>query len=528
MAAHAIRAPLVRLRVGSLDDARLAELAATGDERAFEVLYDRHHRPLLGFCRHMLGSQDEGEDALQQTFLRAHRALLAQGAPDDLRPWLFAIARNRCLTMLAARKAAAVPVEEVEPATDGLSDRVERNSELRDLLRDIARLPDEQRSALVLAEIGDLSHAEIAQVIEVPTGKVKALVHQARTRLIADREARETPCEDVREVLATATGGELRRGPLRRHLALCDGCSAYKEAVTKQRASLALVLPVLPSAGLKDTILGALGGGGGGAAAAAGGAAAGGAAASGAGAGAALTGGGAGSGLAAKLAIGAALATGAGGGAVVVEQAVHSPERPGSAAVASGKGAAMAPKAKIALPAGAGAAGAGSLLVDNPDPLRGSETGRANRESSAERRAERARRREREARERAAAKQRRIDDRRKAADDRAAAKDRRTAGREQDALDRAAAKDQRTTERDQRKQSRPANGPNERSTTTGPAAKPAPTIREPNPNAGSGANSGTERVKASPTPTAPSPALAPATGKSGQGKGRAIVEEVSP
>src|SRR6188472_2075004 len=279
MAATAIRLPLTRLRVGRLDDARLAELAATGDERAFEVIYDRHHRPLLGFCRHMLGSQEEGEDALQQTFLRAHRSLLSQGAPDELRPWLFTIARNRCLTMLAARKAAAVPVEEIEPSTDGLSAGVESRSELRDLLADIARLPDDQRSALVLSEIGDLSHAEIAQVIDVPTTKVKALVHQARTRLIADRDARETPCEDVRELLATASGGELRRGPLRRHLAICDGCRAYKEAVTEQRASLALLLPVLPSVGLKDSILGALGGGGGGAAAAAGGAAAGSAAA---------------------------------------------------------------------------------------------------------------------------------------------------------------------------------------------------------------------------------------------------------
>ena len=95
MAATAIRMPLVRLRAGRLDDARLAELAAAGDERAFEAVYDRHHRPLLGFCRHMLGSQDEAEDALQQTFLRAHRSLLGQGPPDDLRPWLFAIARNR-------------------------------------------------------------------------------------------------------------------------------------------------------------------------------------------------------------------------------------------------------------------------------------------------------------------------------------------------------------------------------------------------------------------------------------------------
>src|SRR5918994_1419338 len=283
MATTAIRTPLVRLRAGRLDDARLAELAATGDERAFEVIYDRHHRALLGFCRHMLGSQEEGEDALQQTFLRAHRSLVAQGAPDELRPWLFAIARNRCLTMLAARRTAAVPIEDLEPATEGLSAGVEERADLRELLGDIGRLPDEQRSALVLAEVGDLSHAEIAAVIEVPTAKVKALVHQARSRLIADRDARDTPCQDVREQLSTARGGELRRGPLRRHLTLCDGCRSYRDAVAEQRSALALVLPVLPSAGLKDTIFGALGGGGGGAPAAAGSRAAGGAAPSGGG-----------------------------------------------------------------------------------------------------------------------------------------------------------------------------------------------------------------------------------------------------
>src|SRR5215216_7805737 len=174
-------------------DERLVAALRRGDEKAFEAIYDRHHRALLGFCRHMLGSQDEGEDALQQTFLRAHRSLVTQGPPDELRPWLFAIARNRCLTMLAARKAAAMPVEEIEPATDGLSAGVEERADLRALLGDIARLPDDQRSALVLAELGDLPHAEIAEVIDVPPGKVKALVHQARARLIADRDARETP-----------------------------------------------------------------------------------------------------------------------------------------------------------------------------------------------------------------------------------------------------------------------------------------------------------------------------------------------
>src|ERR671916_2341816 len=101
MPTAAIRVPASRsFRLGRADDARLAELAAAGDERAFEAIFDRHHAPLLAFCRHMLGSREEGEDALQQTFLRAHRALVDHGPPDDVRPWLFAISRNRCRTLL--------------------------------------------------------------------------------------------------------------------------------------------------------------------------------------------------------------------------------------------------------------------------------------------------------------------------------------------------------------------------------------------------------------------------------------------
>jgi RNA polymerase sigma factor (sigma-70 family) len=245
-----------------LSDARLAQLAADGDERAFEVLYDRHHRALLGFCRHMVGSPHEAEDALQQTFLRAHRALLAYGAPDDPRPWLFTIARNRCKTLLAARRAEA-EVDETMPATAGLAEEVQTRADLRAVVEDVARLPDDQRAALVLAELADLSHGQIGEVIGVPAGKVKALVHQARTTLIAERDAREQPCEEIREQLASARGGALRRGPLRRHLRLCAPCRAYRDAVAAQRRTLAAVLPVAPSAGLKAGILGAATGGGG-------------------------------------------------------------------------------------------------------------------------------------------------------------------------------------------------------------------------------------------------------------------------
>ena len=218
------------MHLSRLDDRRLAARVGAGDEAAFAELYDRHHAALLSFCRHMVGSREDGEDALQQTFLRAHRALAAGHVPDSVRAWLFAIARNRCLTLIAARRSAAVPVEEIEVSFDGLSDEVRARADLRELLADLEQLPEDQRAALVLSELGDLSHVEIAGAIGCQPGKVKALVFQARTSLIADRDARDTPCDDIRAELAVASGGALRRGPLKRHLRQCDPCRAFQVA----------------------------------------------------------------------------------------------------------------------------------------------------------------------------------------------------------------------------------------------------------------------------------------------------------
>jgi RNA polymerase sigma factor (sigma-70 family) len=232
-------ANIAGLGVGSrrfvdLDDERLATLVHAGDEAAFEALYARHHGSLLAFCRRLLSSREDGEDALQQTFVRAHRALRAGRLPDAVRPWLFAIARNRCRTLLAARRDSALPVEGLEPSFDGLAEDVRRRAELRELVTDLGRLPDDQREALVLFELGDLSHVEIAEAIGCEVGKVKALVFQARTALIAERDARTTPCEEIRGQLEVARGGALRHGPLRRHLRQCDPCRGVRRGNRKR------------------------------------------------------------------------------------------------------------------------------------------------------------------------------------------------------------------------------------------------------------------------------------------------------
>ena len=243
-------------------DEKLVEAMRRGSERAFEVAFERHGPGILGFCRHMLGSAEEAEDAAQHSFAAAFASL--QG--DDKRelafkPWLYTIARNRCLSMLRSRREQVSLDTDV--ATAGLAEHVERRAELRELLGDLRELPEEQRAALLLAELGSLSHVQVGAVLGCEPAKVRALVFRARTGLIQRREARDTPCKEIREQLANLRGGSLRRNELRHHLRACSGCRVYREQVKQQRRMLGVALPVIPSLGWKASVLATVGVGGG-------------------------------------------------------------------------------------------------------------------------------------------------------------------------------------------------------------------------------------------------------------------------
>jgi RNA polymerase sigma factor (sigma-70 family) len=332
-------APRSRRILGAFGDERLVAQLRRGNDAAFEVLYDRHYAGVLSYCRHMLGSRDEAEDALQQAFVSAHADIVASEKPIRFKAWIYTIARNRCLSILRARREQ--PSDELERvSTEGLGEEVQRRAELQELLVDMQELPDDQRTALILSELGDLSHAEVAEVIECEVAKVKSLVFQARSGLMERRQARETPCSEIREQLATLRGGSLRRGPLRRHLKACPGCAEFREEVRRQRQLVAAVLPVVPTLALKENALAAVG-----------------ISATSAGGGA-LMGGGAGAMFAAKsgvakVAVIAAATTGTVGGAVVVERQVSD---------TGNRGANEARQAEAA----AGTPGAGGDAAANP------------------------------------------------------------------------------------------------------------------------------------------------------------------
>jgi RNA polymerase sigma factor (sigma-70 family) len=215
------------------DDGQLANRARSEDAAAFETIYDRYQRGLLGFCRHMLGSHQEAEDAVQQTFLSAYCALCRDGTELELKPWLYRVAHNNCVDMLRRRNQCVSA--EIEVSTEGLSEEVERRQELRDLLVDVRRLPEAQRAALLLSSLDTMSHAEIAAILDCRRDKVKSLIHQAHAALAQRREAREIPCAEVRSRLTVLHGGALRRAVLVRHLEGCPGCRTFRAQLRQER-----------------------------------------------------------------------------------------------------------------------------------------------------------------------------------------------------------------------------------------------------------------------------------------------------
>ncbi|HUB36653.1 MAG TPA: sigma-70 family RNA polymerase sigma factor, partial [Solirubrobacteraceae bacterium] len=349
----------VRLRLAT--DEKLVASVRRGNIAAFEALYERRSRELLSFCVYMLGSRQDAEDALQSTFAAAYRALRADEREIALRPWLFAIARNECLTILRARR----PTVELngEPALTGDPWReLELHEEIRAMVADLRKLPERQRSALVLAEMHGLSQSEIGAVLGVRAEQVKSYVYQARSSLLSERRAREADCHEIREQLANARGAALLRGRLRRHVRSCENCRLYADGVARQRRQLAAaLLPFVPSLGLRYRALrDILGSGAAEPATYAGGAAVGGSMA--AGAAVEVAGGGGMAAVAGKVAAGlACLCAGAGVGASVLGVAPSMPLEQ------VGLGSSSHTSASTHLVAAVGSAGLGNTAL--PDPV---------------------------------------------------------------------------------------------------------------------------------------------------------------
>jgi RNA polymerase sigma factor (sigma-70 family) len=277
MEASALRAPTAPGRMlgpGPLlrlcGDDQLVRLFRLGYDEAFEVIVARYRVRLLEYARRMLGgSHADAEDAIQDVFFSASHALRRDDRPLMLRAWLYRIAHNRCIDQI--RRPVPAPGDVLDVSRSPLRDPVaesERREKLRRVMRDVQRLPEQQRWALIMRELDGLSYAEIATVLALSQKAVKSLLVRARMGLAAADDARDTPCVEIRGQLADAFARGVRMtGRSRQHMLDCAGCREYRRRLRGLQRTLN---GATPGHGVFATIAKLLGIGGAGSSAAVG------------------------------------------------------------------------------------------------------------------------------------------------------------------------------------------------------------------------------------------------------------------
>ncbi len=217
------------------------------DADATQDLYERYSGQIFGFCVNKLGSRDEAEDALQTTFLNAHRALQRGVTPEAELAWLFTIAHNVCLTRRrSTRRRGRVEspsdfaaVQDVMPAPTQSPDDLVRLTEA------LEHMPDSQRRAILLREWQGLSYHEISDELKLSQSAVETLIFRARRTLASNLESepklRPSTVSRMRKALDAGALLAMLKG-------LFEGGAAVKVAAVAVAASGTVLVATAPPA----------------------------------------------------------------------------------------------------------------------------------------------------------------------------------------------------------------------------------------------------------------------------------------
>jgi RNA polymerase sigma-70 factor (ECF subfamily) len=160
---------------------------------AFEALVRRHQGPLYNFCLRMLGQTEDAADVAQETFVQLYSHLGRLDEREPLAPWLFRVARNRCIDVIRRRRTVPLAMPDdsldspapMDPADDEpLPDVLAERADLQRLLASaIAQLPPAYAEVVALRYAGDRSFAEIAEILDCDEGAARVRFHRAKSVL---------------------------------------------------------------------------------------------------------------------------------------------------------------------------------------------------------------------------------------------------------------------------------------------------------------------------------------------------------
>ena len=163
--------------LATADDRTLVAAFLAGRREAFDVIVERHRRPIYQLCYRFVGNHEDAADLAQDVFVRAFKGLRNFKGDAALATWLYRVGVNACLNRAALKK---LPTESIDAAqhvdTRALSalDHVVRGEQAAAVRRAIRKLPPRQRATLMLRVYQDLSHDEIARILGSTVGAVKA------------------------------------------------------------------------------------------------------------------------------------------------------------------------------------------------------------------------------------------------------------------------------------------------------------------------------------------------------------------
>src|SRR4051794_6590212 len=207
-----------------LSDERLTRRAVGGDERAFAAIFRRYHQSLYRFCLAIVGEPQDAQDALQNTMVKVLRALPGEEREISLRPWLYRIAHNEAIELRRSSHPTQALDGYLVDGQSSVTERAEQREQLEWLLKDLADLPERQRSVLVMRELSGLDFAEIGAALDTSGAVVRQSLYEARRNLEQMDHGRSMKCETVARVLSDADRRITRRRDIRAHLRDCPDC----------------------------------------------------------------------------------------------------------------------------------------------------------------------------------------------------------------------------------------------------------------------------------------------------------------
>lgn len=181
------------------EETALVRRCLRGDTEAIAIVVQRFQPPVYGLCLRLLQDRHDAEDVSQEVFLRIFRSLKRWDGARPLKPWIMAIAVNRCRTWLSQRKRQpelSAYLQDTAPSRPA-DESAELVGEIRKAVDDL-RL--EYRTVFVLFHEQGLPYEEIAQAMDKPVGTIKTWLHRARLEVL-DHLRRRGMIDEVRHEL---------------------------------------------------------------------------------------------------------------------------------------------------------------------------------------------------------------------------------------------------------------------------------------------------------------------------------------